>query len=580
MGNMTHALQTLRLMESWRKGERQHVLLATFRSWFQRHPNVAAVVGDECDDGRCMHSLQRLALATACPALDTIAAVEALEYVLRNHISCVLPTHTRIDQRVDVLVAQIARSKQRASESSGARAAPSSSGASGKTGAPCLDSQYAAELDAFFATRRMMIEQKLRPLLITGDAAVILQACFQLRLVPLLQFLLSKKTHSEPVFAELNVHRASFHAYCLATMQRIGGLQPGAVNPLLSNLKLDTKLFDAVADGDWDIDIYNRAVVPIYTLLHKRTMPALKWPDAVFADKASLDLTQCVGDRLFSVLGFRLESSSGYHGLVAAVDNVRFSYGNASVPEAVAQGYVIGISDAMERYAAVRFHGTPSTEFPQFTVREPASSCDRAYANLQNLMESKQQTHIMYHNEPELHQLVLAQRRAAPTPPVSLTDNAAPAGLGKRRRNAAKSGAPAADGAAAGAAARVKIEKPPDKNVFHKQAPIDPNVVVGSKAKRCRISGDTVHFDLDRAADKGSIKLQFGIKEFNKLAKETCKTTKVCFCNALTRGDRLAFCNNETKHMDAEWHDPPNAQKFCTAINNARVAKMHGKAQN
>ena len=49
--------------------------------------------------------------------------------------------------------------------------------------------------------RRTTIEAKLRPLLTAGDSASVLQAAFQLRLVPFLQFLLSKRSHNEPLSA-------------------------------------------------------------------------------------------------------------------------------------------------------------------------------------------------------------------------------------------------------------------------------------------------------------------------------------------------------------------------------------------
>ena len=104
---MHHALQTLRYMEAWRKGERQQVLLATLRTWCARFANIGKVVGDEFDNARCMHSLQRVGLAAAAPALDSIAAIEALDYALRNHASCILASHATITQRVDVVVAQL-----------------------------------------------------------------------------------------------------------------------------------------------------------------------------------------------------------------------------------------------------------------------------------------------------------------------------------------------------------------------------------------------------------------------------------------------------------------------------------------
>ena len=128
---MHDALQTLRLMEAWRKGERQQVLLATFRAWYKRFTHIEIIVGDEYSDAQCMQSLQRVALAAAAPALDSVAALEALDYTLRNHTSCILPSHKKIAQRVDAVVEQLTRSKQRAGDTSTARSGASSGGSAG-----------------------------------------------------------------------------------------------------------------------------------------------------------------------------------------------------------------------------------------------------------------------------------------------------------------------------------------------------------------------------------------------------------------------------------------------------------------
>ena len=119
-----------------------------------------------------------------------------------------------------------------------------------------------------------------------------------------------------------------------------------------------------------------------------------------------------------------------------------------------------------------------------------------------------------------------------------------------------------------------------------RMAILDNQVEIGSKADKVRVTRDKINIVLNRK-DKPDIVVQHDVAEFNEVAERLCGTKDICVCCLLTRGDRLAFCNNSKgkghETDTSRCHMPPNCDQFCKEMYDrraARLAKSKSKAQN
>ena len=552
-----HAASELRMMQLYADPSTRHVaVLNAISTWGGVCKNVALVLGGNKDTPVYdSTAASQVALGHLCAAVFTqgastalsMATIRRLDRELEHRVYAVeaLGDVTTLEARVDVIVGAVTRTT-----TSGGAGQAGSAMSAGQISNAKEDSCFRDDpraLAAWIAAHANAILAQVTSYIDADSMVRAIQLLIQRQMAPLLQYLTSKVICTDPFFLKLQPARLKLSAYVRATLI----IDERGVTPQMLNWEIDQKLVDSIIKGDWEqINIYKQIIQPVYKHAYERTLPDLKWPSEVFADREQLLNVQRYGDRMFSVVGHKINDSNGYFGVVGNVLKHTNQFGVTGIEALFHDYYSPSIRIAAERFRQYRYTAAVSTPFPAF-----AKTGDAPAATLTELEDAAKAARLLGKVDPRIQAILnntAAKQPAAAAPAPAPTPAPKPPPKGKSPQDKTpKRPAPAAPPGVTPGGGKVARA----------------DVAVGSAADRVSYDGDwmTVIFSLGNSDGRKRFGRRFPVAALDTLALKVCGKHPVCkpVCVS-TGGLRLGFCQTPEAPAckDGSAHNPPNIAEF------------------
>ena len=495
--------------------------------------------------------------------IGSVAAFYALErevarftYVLDEGAGDVDLT---IQQRALRVIAAAEGAVARARDSSAGSAAPTphtsaAAGISAETTAvaTCFGTHHADAMERFMALHSAEMNKKLNTPeddsfvdspIESADGPRIIRACFLMRKLPMLQFLMRPASNSRgvAVFREVAPFRTGIAVY-LAMAVTVG--DDGVIPRQVRGFELGEQFVRDFLALKWEkLDFYNglKGAIDAYkapTEHHFRT-----WPNEVFGNSELVRHVKELGDKLFSAIGFKPRKATNFFGKVAKLQAFLDNEMPAeSHPHSVLAECFKSIvaSAAMEMRQAMA--AGPDFAFPKF-----GSDSDPWISKLENLADAASGLRAQDALRPRQH------GRGAHSSGPAVQFSAAPARAGARSPSPAPRVSHTPHPSAAPAAAPLKSAlKTPGGDIKGRVGERKSDVTQNASIIRIRIrrSAEGAQY-----AGNTHVTLQWKTSDVKKIVMQTEGTEAKCLSCACIKFHRHLYCTTP----GAPGHESPTS---------------------
>ena len=196
------------------------------------------------------------------------------------------------------------------------------------SGAACFSSMNKEAMNRYINLHMAPLLAKLNTVepdftdspLASRDASRIIRAGFQLRSLPLWQFLLRPDSKfTADIFTQLDPYRAGLAKFLGETA--VYDFTTGDIPERGGDYELNAHFQKGFLDLKWDeLDWYNGLVLHVMQAKDaSAVLTHLRWPHEVFSDANAVRLVKEMGDKLFAAIGYKAKSSSGFWGKVGKI---------------------------------------------------------------------------------------------------------------------------------------------------------------------------------------------------------------------------------------------------------------------